>query len=62
MQVRHALFDTVATRVDLLSLLAFAPLQAVNAEKVAIGSLDNMFLGFVAPELAELYKIGGIAN
>jgi hypothetical protein len=61
-QVRHALLDAGATRVDLLSLLPLAPLQAVDAEKIAIGSLDYMFFGFVAPELAKLYEIGRIAD
>lgn len=60
--VDDGLLDAGAAAVDLLALLAALPLEAMQAEKVAVLGLDDVFLCFVAPEAAELYKIGRIAN
>lgn len=60
--VDDGLLNAGAAAVDLLALLAALPLEAMQAEKVAIFSLDDMFFCLVAPEAAELYKVGRIAN
>lgn len=62
MQIDDALLDAVGPSVDPLTLLAAAPLQTMEAEKVAVLGLHNVLLCFVAPKLAELDEIGCISN
>ena len=59
-QVDDTLPNAGAPRIDLLAFFTLPPLQAVYPKKVSIGRLDDVFLGFVAPEAAKLHKVGGI--
>lgn len=62
-QVDDALPDGVgAARVDAAAFLAASPLQAVQAEEVAVLGLDNVLLRLVAPDAAQLDKVGGVAD
>lgn len=61
-QIRDPLLDAVRPVIDLLPLLASPPLKAMQAEQVAILSLDYMFLRLVSPQSAEFDEIGRIAN
>lgn len=60
--IDDALLDACRPVVDLLPLLAPAPLQAVDAEEEAILGLHNVFFGLVSPDLAEFDKVGGIPH
>lgn len=61
-QVGDALLDAPRPAVDLCALLALAPLQAVDAEQEAILGLHDVLLGLVAPDAAELDKVGRVAD
>ena len=49
MQINDAFLDARRPVVDLLSLLAPPPLQAMNSQKETILRLDDVFLSFVSP-------------
>jgi hypothetical protein len=62
MEIGYALLDTGAASVHLLSFFTFPPLQTMDSQQVPILGLYNMFFRFVAPDPAELGKVGGISH
>lgn len=60
MQVDDALLDAVRTGVDPRGLVVALPCQAVQAQQVAVLGLDDVLLGHVAVEGAELDKVARI--
>lgn len=62
MQVDNALLDALGAAVNLDILLALPPRQAMEPEQISVLSLDNVLLGRVSPQGAEVGEVGGIAN
>lgn len=60
--IHDPLLDAGRTAVDTGALLAFAVGKPMQAEQIAILGLDNVLLGLVAKQPAQLDKVGRVAD
>lgn len=60
--VNDFLVQARRSRVDLLTLLALSPRQAMKSEEVAIFGLSNVLFSFVAPDPTQFDKISCVPH
>ena len=61
-QVDHLFLDTTLPGIYLSVFLSLSPTQAVETQEVAISGLNNVFLGVIAEQGAQIDKILGLSD